>query len=271
MKYIKWIVDETRSLRSSYFKRKYRRNCLNYISALRRVRRIQKEYASSDNTVENGVVSHLDFNVLPLNISHYSITDPNIVVGLKKNCYTVEPCMPIAASNTNIIKDSIFRTNWTKKINGDVVDGNLFLKNAKADIAKYNANSNKFFINPFLVNVCNHFLESEKFKCVDNKGYFTQGDDVYTFYYYRSHLGVDESIYINKDVQTSFMDDKDASVEMIFQTVPPTNNNKPDAIPQYKDMYVTLKCNLVVKPFDDEDFENSDDEEDHVESCNHPI
>lgn len=246
MKFLEYLFQTGSSnkknnmLRKLYFKRKYKEDYKKFLPLL----------DNENYKYHHKNVTTFDTCYLPLSISNKTVTNPNFIVRVYKNYYTVEsPEVTDTATTSNNTNTNISHANWTRRVNDS--DG-VFLSKAKKTIKQYCQN-NKFFINPSLVSESNHFLLSEKFKC--NGGSFTSGDDEYSFYYSRKY--VDNSFIINKDLQTSFVADYDNTTEIFFSN--DTNDNNKN-----KDMYATLRCRLVIKPYEDD---NENNKNNYVDTC----
>ena len=228
------------SLRKLFYSRKYMTNYKKMISRVRR----------SDSIA---TTSTFDITHLPLDINHSIIKEtPEYEIKIYKNYFTVEPTLSAKIENdasfektttNNSIGDLIVHATWTKRVSEDNSD---FLRNARQTM-RQGCGDYKVFVNADLLNECNYFLLSNKFKCAGSK--FTRGDDELSFYYYLTYS--QEPLIIPKGLQMSFMVDEENSVKMNFNNIPVkyfSNKN----IPDNKDLYVVLTCNLVVAPYNND-------------------
>lgn len=237
------------SLRKKYYKNLYKSDFRHFLSVLKSHNGTRNDSGRRHKTS--------DSNPLPLIVSKNTVTE-NLTVKVFKSHYTVD--LPDESSNNYLLSlykgdqrvaitnQVMSHANWTRLVNTDMTN-EAFLDRALEHIRI--VAPNKVFVNSTLLKQCHHFLRTEKFKLLTDQqqqteGRFTDGDDVYSFYYYRAHLDSGNCLPIPKDLQMSFMADTDASIEMKFNNSPPlSSSSRFGSDLAHKDMYVTIKCNLV--------------------------
>lgn len=231
------------NLRRSFFKSQYRNHRQYYLKRMRRVD--GEDVAKYDPLVKTPDVSRLPF-VVSHDIATRDIQ--NYTVFLRKNFYTIEPYSKRSDLFNNTLEDVRAHASWARTAYDSHPE---FLRTAKKHIKKGCFN-NKFICNPSLINECNCFLMSNKYKLYDSR--FTDGDDEYAFFYYRSD--VVEPIEIVNELFTSFMADYTSTVRMVFSDQPPVEIT---TAPRNKDMYVNVYTKLVIKSVEDHMIEDYND------------
>lgn len=231
-----WIPESLKtkssklSFRKLFFNRKYKAN---YTKLLPYVKR---------NDAKTVPSSAFDVTHLPLDINHYVTKEsPNFELKVFKNYYTVEPMKKTDnfVSSNNSFGDVMAHATWLRKVSEDK---NSSFLNAAKSIIKKSCGEQKEFVNADLVNECNYFLLSKKFKYAGCK--FTYGDDEFTFFYYQTYA--QEPLIIPNGLQMSFIVDDENSVNIKFDNKPVKYFLQNKNIPDNKDMYVVLTCKLVV-------------------------